>query len=82
MSYRKIEVNGQIFEYSVGHSCVKIRYVGAFDKYKIGYVIDEKEVRVRPSDIASFIKKNDLKIKVKNKTMFMPIIVPTSILFE
>jgi hypothetical protein len=61
LSYRKIEVDGTVFEYSVGRSHVKIRYVGAFDKREIGYVIDEREVRVRPSDIASFIKSNKLK---------------------
>ncbi len=63
MSYRKIEVNGQIFEYSVGRSHVKIRYVGAFDKREIGYVIDDWEVRVRPSDLANFIKEKNLQPK-------------------
>lgn len=67
MSYRKLEVDGQIFEYSVGRSHVKIRYVGAFDRREIGYVIDEREVRVRPGDIAEYIKKNKLKVKNANK---------------
>ena len=63
MSYRKLEVNGQTFEYSVGRSHVKIRYVGAFDKREIGYVLNDWEVRVRPSDIANFIKEKNLQLK-------------------
>lgn len=67
MSYRKIEVDGQEYEYSVGKSYVKIRYVGAFDKHDVGYVIDDREVRVRPGDIASFIKHAKLKVKSEDK---------------
>jgi len=66
MSYRKIDVDGQVFEYSVGRSHVKIRHVGAFYNHEVGYVIDEREVRVRPSDIAEYIKKNKLKVKSEN----------------
>jgi hypothetical protein len=58
MSYRKIEVDGKEYEYSVGRTHVKIRYVGAFSKNDVGYVIDEREVRVRPGDIADFIKRS------------------------
>ena len=67
MSYRKLEVDGNVFEYSVGRSHVKIRYVGAFDRREIGYVIDDYEVRVRPGDIADFIKRNKLKVKIEDK---------------
>lgn len=67
MSYRKIEVNGQEYEYSVGKSYVKIRYVGAFNKHDVGYVIDDYEVRVRPGDIADYITRNKLKVKSEDK---------------
>ena len=65
MSYRKIEVDGQVFEYSIGKTHTKIRGVGAYPNEKVGYVIDEREVRVRPSDLATFIKQNKLKVKEK-----------------
>ena len=67
MSYRKLEVNGQVFEYSIGKSHTKIRGVGAYDNREVGYVISDREVRVRPSDLAAFIKRNQLKVKVENK---------------
>lgn len=63
MSYRKLQVNGTTFEYSVGRSHVKIRHVGAYPKEQVGYVIDEREVRVRPSDIVTFIERYNLKQK-------------------
>ena len=56
MSYRKLEVNGTVYEYSVGKTYTKIRHFGAFDNREVGYVISDREVRVRPSDIANFIK--------------------------
>jgi co-chaperonin GroES (HSP10) len=67
MSYRKIEVDGTVFEYSVGRSHVKIKHVGAFPKHKVGHVIDEYEVRVRPGDIVAFIKFYGLKVKREDK---------------
>ena len=65
MSYRKLEVYDQVFEYSIGKTHTKIRHVGAFDNREVGYVISDREVRVRPSDIASFIEQNKLIIKSK-----------------
>lgn len=56
MSYRKIKVDDQEYEYSVGKSHTAIRGVGAYSNHQIGYVISDREVRVRPSDIAAFIK--------------------------
>ncbi len=67
MSYRKIEVDGTVFEYSVGRSHVKIKHVGAFPKHKVGYVIDDYEVRVRPGDVAAYIKCYGLKVKSEDK---------------
>ena len=70
MSYRKIEVEGKVFEYSIGKTHTKIRHVGAYpngevgvrtQKYWAGELINT--VQVRPSDIANFIKLNNLKVK-------------------
>lgn len=38
MSYRKIEVDGKVFEYSIGRTHTKIRHVGAFKNEEIGKV--------------------------------------------
>jgi hypothetical protein len=81
MSYRKLEVDGNVFEYSIGKSHTKIRGVGAYLNEKVGKmstsvwyndITDEFEtetngVQVRPSDLAAFIKCNQLKVKVENK---------------
>lgn len=70
MSYRKIEVEGQIFEYSVGKTHTKIRGVGAFENERVGNLRVSSEydwwetqnatLQVRPSDVADFVKKNVL----------------------
>lgn len=65
MSYRKLEVDGQVFEYSIGKTHTKIRHVGAFKNNEVGYVISDREVRVRPSDLANFIKQKKLSIENK-----------------
>lgn len=65
MSYRKIEVEGQVFEYSIGRTHTKIRHVGAFENQEVGYVISDREVRVRPNDLANFIKQKKLSIENK-----------------
>jgi hypothetical protein len=63
MSYRKLEVDGQVFEYSIGKTHTKIRGIGAYCNREVGYVISDREVRVRPSDLAAFITRNQLKVK-------------------
>lgn len=71
MSYRKIEVNGKTYEYSIGRTHTKIRGVGAYKNEDVGkeYNISDsfcadwetyKALQVRPSDLASFIKRNKL----------------------
>ncbi len=79
MSYRKLEVDGQVFEYSIGKTHTKIRHVGAFKNEDVGKVesvvmynslADEFEteyrsVQVRPSDLANFIKQKKLSIENK-----------------
>lgn len=73
MSYRKLEVNGTTFEYSIGRTHTKIRHVGAYENTKIGNYRTKSEYdwwdteaasfQVRPSDLANFIKRNNLKQK-------------------
>jgi hypothetical protein len=77
MSYRKLEVDGNVFEYSIGKTHTKIRGVGAYKNEDIGsnHVVGSQQswdrpdisFQVRPSDLASFIKQNKLKVKVENK---------------
>lgn len=81
MSYRKIEVDGQVFEYSVGKTHTKIRGVGAYLNTQVGSIVQSKcscgssgcfenthdVIQVRPSDLTSFIKANRLKVKIENK---------------
>jgi hypothetical protein len=73
MSYRKLEVDGNVFEYSIGRTHTKIRGVGAYENRKVGnyrspkgaewWDTQEHSFQVRPSDLASFIKQNKLKVK-------------------
>ncbi len=84
MSYRKLEVDGQVFEYSIGKTHTKIRGVGAYKNEDVGNIRMSSycscgshsgncgfdvpmSLQVRPSDLASFIKRNKLKVKVENK---------------
>ena len=70
MSYRKLEVDGVTYEYSIGKTHTKIRHVGAFSNTDVGIKKTVKwgeetfnDVQVRPSDLASFIKFHKLKPK-------------------
>ncbi len=75
MSYRKLEVDGQVFEYSIGKTHTKIRHVGAFTNDEVGNYAGVGSQRywdrpdlafqVRPSDLASFIKQKKLSIENK-----------------
>ena len=77
MSYRKIEVDGQVFEYSIGKTHTKIRHVGAFKNEEVGnHHVNQSQqwydpgyrdisFQIKPSDLASFIKRNRLKVKEK-----------------
>jgi hypothetical protein len=77
MSYRKLEVEGQVFEYSVGRTHTKIRGIGAYLNTNVGSISQSKcscgssgcfedtydVIRVKPSDIANFIKEKNLQLK-------------------
>lgn len=77
MSYRKIEVEGQVFEYSIGKTHTKIRGAGAYKNEDVGnYNVNHGQewwdcpsgsFQIRPSDLASFIKRNRLKVKSEDK---------------
>ena len=74
MSYRKIEVNGQVFEYSIGKTHTKIRHVGAYPNGEVGIRVQKywageliNTVQVRPSDIAKFIIEKKLKVENKRR---------------
>jgi hypothetical protein len=74
MSYRKIEVDGQVFEYSIGRTHTKIRGVGAYPNGEVGIRVQKywageliNTVQVRPSDLVDFIKRNKLKVKSEDK---------------
>lgn len=41
MTYRKIEVNGKVYEYTVGKTHVKIKGMQAITKDKIGNLIEK-----------------------------------------
>lgn len=74
MSYRKIEVDGQVFEYSIGRTHTKIRHVGAFKNEDVGnHHVNQSHQRydpgyrdisfqIKPSDLANFIKQKKLSI--------------------
>lgn len=80
MSYRKLEVDGQVFEYSIGKTHTKIRHIGAFKNEEVGreyqsgvchcgsrgcdYAVPV-HMQVRPNDLASFIKQKKLSIENK-----------------
>lgn len=70
MSYRKLEVDGTTYEYSVGKTHTKIRHVGAYKNKDVGRIVQSKcscgssgcfedtydVIRVHPSDLVNFIK--------------------------
>jgi len=77
MSYRKLEVDGQVFEYSIGKTHTKIRHVGAFKNEEVGndhvnrsqqwYDPGYRDIsfQIKPSDLANFIKQKKLSIENK-----------------
>lgn len=75
MSYRKLTVDDQVFEYSIGRTHTKIRHVGAFKNEEVGnhnvngdqqwWDSPDASFQIRPSDLASFIKQKKLSIENK-----------------
>lgn len=81
MSYRKLEVDGNVFEYSIGRTHTKIRGIGAYKNEDVGNLYQNGtcscgcggcdydipfNLQVHPKDLAAFIKRNKLKVKSEN----------------
>lgn len=61
MAYRKIEVDGLTYEYTVGRTHVKVKDVGVATREEVGQLIDildseTKKLAVKPADVARFIR--------------------------
>ena len=77
MSYRKIEVDGKTYEYSIGKTHTKIRHVGAWKNEEVGalrYFEDpytgrsEVHLRVTPKDLTGFIRSGKFRYEEKNRS--------------
>lgn len=55
MAYRKIEVNGSTYDYTVGKSYIKIRGLGAYNKFVLGDRQDDYVSKVTPAHIKAII---------------------------
>lgn len=64
MSYRKIEVNGKIYEYVIGQINIKIKGVGVFSTVEVGSAATREEPEfekvkpVTPANIRDLILKH------------------------
>jgi hypothetical protein len=57
MTYRTIEVNNKVYEYTIGKTHTKIKNVGVFLNETIGEVQKNEQVSVKPSDLKAIIEK-------------------------
>lgn len=60
MSYRKITVNDEEYEYTVGKSFVKIKGIGVYPVEQLGERVDKHQYNVKPCRIAYEIRYNNL----------------------
>jgi hypothetical protein len=78
MSYRKIDVDGKIYEYSIGKTHTKIRHVGAWKNEEVGALrqVQTKEcadwehvnlLQVTPKDLTWFIRSGKFRFEEKMK---------------
>jgi hypothetical protein len=56
MAYRKIDVNGKTYEYTIGRTHLKVKGMGAVLKEQVGHIVDEKTVIVTPKHVSDFIQ--------------------------
>lgn len=79
MSYRKIEVDGKTYEYSIGKTHTKIRHVGAWKNEDIGSILQviTKDcapweyvncLQVTPKDLVWFIRSGKFRYEEKLKS--------------
>lgn len=59
MAYRKIEVDGATYEYTVGSSMLKVKGFPAVDRNQVGETVwtdNVEKVMVTPRDVANWIR--------------------------
>jgi hypothetical protein len=74
MAYRKIQVDGKPYEYTVGRTHVKVRHMGAVPKDQVGVPVctsgadsqnpgnKTSQLKVSPADVANWIQKQTASI--------------------
>lgn len=76
MAYRKIEVDGKSYEYSIGKTHTKVRHVGVWKNEEVGAirVYDDRHtfrpivlLQVTPKDLAWFIRSGKFRVTEKCK---------------
>lgn len=61
MSYRKVTVNGKVYEYVIGKVFVKIKDFGLFKVADVGNrIVNSGNFRATPATVASIIQKEPL----------------------
>lgn len=64
MSYRKIDVDGDTYEYTVGSAMVKVKGFEAVDRDLVGetvWIDDVEKVMVTPRHVAEWIRSQNTK---------------------
>lgn len=59
MSYRKIEVDGQSYEYTVGSAMVKVKGFEAATREQVGesvWINDVEKIMITPGHVADWIR--------------------------
>lgn len=60
MSYRKIEVDGKTYEYTVGSAMLKVKGFAAVDRNTVGetvWIDDVEKTMVTPRHVAEWIRQ-------------------------
>lgn len=74
MSYRKLEVDGKIYQYSIGKTHTKIRHVGAWKNEEVGALRfienprtgeQKNHLQVTPKDLTWFIRSGKFRYEEK-----------------
>lgn len=77
MSYRKLEVDGKLYQYSIGKTHTKIRHVGAWKNEEVGsHRINQSQIlydpgyrdcsfQVTPKDLTWFIRSGKFRYEEK-----------------
>lgn len=57
MSYRDLEIGGEIYQYTIGKTHTKIRGIGAFSNEDIGTPTGDDRVKVGPAEVIAVINR-------------------------